>query len=59
MLLRAGVDAKLHKVEASRTMPDIRDSCLFLSLEGALEFWAHVSKRAGVNLKTGKIAVVL
>ena len=40
-------------------MPDIRDSCLFLSLEGALEFWAHVSKRAGVNLKTGKIAVVL
>ena len=59
LLRKEGVNAKLQKVEANRFMAETKDTYMYLVLEGALEFWAHVSKTARVNLKTGKVGVVL
>lgn len=59
LLMKEGVRAKLQKVEANRMMKETEDGYLYLVLEGALEFWAHVGKSARVNLETGKVGVVL
>lgn len=59
LLMKEGVSGKLQKVEANRMMKETEDGYLYLVLEEALEFWAHVGKSEAVNLKTGKVRVVV
>jgi len=59
LLRKEGVVTALQKVEANRILGETEDGYLYLALEGALEFWAHVGKHSSVNLKTGKVGVVV
>ena len=59
LLRKERVNGKLQKVEANRFMEETEDGYLYLVLEGALEFWAHVGKSESANLKTGKVRVAI
>jgi len=59
LLRKEGVVKALQKVEANRFLTETQDTYLYLVFEGPLEFWAHVGKSARVNLKTGKVGVLV